>query len=309
MTDPAGVLRRPIGRRTLLCGIPTALLVGSLRAQQPRGEVRVIASDDGPAARAIIQALKQRIPALTVVRTDQPQLRRPNTTAITIGPLALQAALNDGGDGAVLALFASQLTFNRLLGAAPAGVRRTTAIFAEAAPEAQLELIRALYQRRVAVGVLLSDATSHLEARLERGVRRHDLQLNVRRVTPGANPVRELNELAESDVLLALPDPTLYNGSTLPALLDSAYRRGKPLIGFSAPSVEAGALAAAVATAEDVAAHVQELLADLDPARLPEPVHPRYWRVVINEQVARSLNVPIAETVRALGNRPSSKAR
>lgn len=307
-TYPAGALRRPNGRRFLLCAIPAALLAGSLRAQQ-RSEVRAIVADDGPATRLAVDALKQRIPTLTVVQKERPPLRRSNTLALAIGPAALRATLDDNGDGPVLSLFSSQSTFNRLAGATTAGARRISAIFAEAAPEAQLQLIRALFERRVAVGVLLSDATSHLEARLERGARRHDLELKVHRVAPGANVVRELNVLVASDVLLALPDPGLYNGSTLPSLLDSTYRRGKPLIGFSSSFVEAGALAAAIATAEDVAAQVQDALADPDPSRLPEPAHPLYWRVVINEQVARSLNVPIADSVRALGNRPSGKGR
>lgn len=307
-TYRAGALRRPNGRRFLLCAIPAALLAGSLRAQQ-RSEVRAIVADDGPATRLAVDALKQRIPTLTVVQKERPPLRRSNTLALAIGPAALRATLDDNGDGPVLSLFSSQSTFNRLAGATTAGARRISAIFAEAAPEAQLQLIRALFERRVAVGVLLSDATSHLEARLERGARRHDLELKVHRVAPGANVVRELNVLVASDVLLALPDPGLYNGSTLPSLLDSTYRRGKPLIGFSSSFVEAGALAAAIATAEDVAAQVQDALADPDPSRLPEPAHPLYWRVVINEQVARSLNVPIADSVRALGNRPSGKGR
>lgn len=283
-------------------------MAGSLRAQQ-RSEVRAIVADDGPATRLAVDALKQRIPTLTVVQKERPPLRRSNTLALAIGPAALQAALDDNGDGPVMSLFSSQSTFNRLAGAPSSGARRISAIFAEAAPEAQFQLIRALFERKVAVGVLLSDATAHLEARLERGARRHDLELRVHRVAPGANVVRELNVLVASDVLLALPDPSLYNGSTLPSLLDSTYRRGKPLIGFSSSFVEAGALAAAIATAEDVAAQVQDALAAPDPSRLPEPAHPLYWRVVINEQVARSLNVPIADSVRALGNRPSAKGR
>lgn len=308
MTKPAGAPRRPIGRRILLCAIPAALLAGSLRAQ-PRSEVRAIVADDSATTRLAVEALKQRIPTLTVVQRERQPLRRPSTVALAIGPAALRAALDDNGEGPVMSLFSSQSTFNRLAGAQPSIPRRVSAIFAEAAPEAQLQLIRALFERKVAVGVLLSETTAHLEARLERAARRHDLELKVHRVAPGANVVRELNVLVASDVLLALPDPNLYNGNTLPSLLDSTYRRGKPLIGFSASFVEAGALAAAIATAEDVAAQVQDALADPDPSRLPEPAHPLYWRVVVNEQVARSLNIPIADTVRALGNRPSGRGR
>ena len=308
MTHPAGAPRRPVGRRFLLCAVPMALLAGPLSAQQ-RVDVRAIVADDGPGTRATIDALKRRIPTIAVVSKDRTPIRRPDSIALAIGPVALEAALADSGDGAVLSLFSSQFTYNRLMPGPPSATRRASAIFAEASPDAQFQLIRTLFERRVIVGVLLSDATSHLEARLERNARRYDLELKFHRVPPSANVVRELNALAVSDVLLALPDPTLYNGNTLPALLESTYRRGKPLIGFSASSVEAGALASAVASAEDVAAQVQDALSDPDPWRLPEPSHPLYWRVVINEQVARSLSVPITDVVRTLGNRPSSKGR
>ena len=38
--------------------------------------------------------------------------------------------------------------------------------------------------------------------------------------------------------------------------------------------------------------------------RLLDAQYPRYWRVAVNESVARSLNVIVDDTVRKLGNRP-----
>ena len=83
MTKPAGAPRRPIGRRILLCAIPAALLAGSLRAQ-PRSEVRAIVADDSATTRLAVEALKQRIPTLTVVQRERPPLRRPSTVALAI---------------------------------------------------------------------------------------------------------------------------------------------------------------------------------------------------------------------------------
>lgn len=307
MTSEAGAPTRPITRRALLLGLAAALAAARSRADG-RAEVRAVVADDSQGTRELVDALRRHLPGLTVVSVQSKPLRRSNALTLAIGPSALQAALRDDGDGPLLSLFTSQLTYARLLAAA-SNTRRVSAIYAEVSPEAQLQLVRLIFERRVTVGVLLSEAGLPLEARLDRAARKVDVDLRVRRVPAGANVVRELNEVISSDVLLALPDPTIYSAATVPALLDSLFRRGKPMIGFTASLVGAGALASAIATPDDVAAHVELLVAESDSSRAVEPSYPSFWQVTINEQVARSLNVVPSESVRALGVRPPSKAR
>ena len=64
-------------------------------------------------------------------------------------------------------------------------------------------------------------------------------------------------------------------------------------------------LAAAYAPVDDVVAQAAELLAELEAGRLPPPRYPAYWQVAVNDHVARSLNIVISPSVRALGERPS----
>lgn len=307
MTSSAGAPTRPITRRALLLGLAAAVAAADSRAEG-RPEIRALVADDGTPSRELVEALRRRLPTLSVASIQTKPIRRPNTLTLAIGPAALQAALRDEGDGPLLSLFTSQATFARLLSNA-ANTKRVSAIYAEASPESQLQLVRSIYERRVTVGVMLSDASSSMEGRLDREARRVDVELRLRRVPAGANVVRELNDLVGADVLLALPDSTVYSASTIPALLDSLFRRGKPMVGFTSSLVGAGALASAVASPDDVAAQVEQLLAEGDPSKLPEPGYPSFWQVTINEQVARSLNVVISESVRSLGVRPPSKAR
>jgi putative tryptophan/tyrosine transport system substrate-binding protein len=84
----------------------------------------------------------------------------------------------------------------------------------------------------------------------------------------------------------------------------STYRRGQPMIGFSMSMVSAGTLAATYSSVDDTVAHLGEVVDAIESARTPEPQYPKYWRVAINENVARSLNVVISDAVRSMGNRP-----
>jgi putative tryptophan/tyrosine transport system substrate-binding protein len=110
--------------------------------------------------------------------------------------------------------------------------------------------------------------------------------------------------------LLAVPDGTLYTPDALRAVLESSYRRGLPVVGFSAATVAAGTLATAYCAPEDVAADLIDFLdawAAQGAAALPEARFGRYWRVVVNETVARSMGLPLSDKVRNLGNAPTGR--
>jgi hypothetical protein len=108
-------------------------------------------------------------------------------------------------------------------------------------------------------------------------------------------------------VLLAVPDPELYNAQVARALLESTYRRRQGVIGFSKAMVSAGTLGAAYASIEDVVAHLDEVVEALFAGRAIESQYPQYWRVAINDSVARSLDLIVDASARSLGNFPPMK--
>lgn len=81
------------------------------------------------------------------------------------------------------------------------------------------------------------------------------------------------------------------------------------MIGFSTSMVAAGALAAAYSNVDDTIAHLGEVVDLFQSGRMPEPQYPKYWRVAINESVARSLNVVISDAARGMGDRPREGSR
>jgi ABC-type uncharacterized transport system substrate-binding protein len=173
-----------------------------------------------------------------------------------------------------------------------------------------MQLIAALFERRVTVGVLLTEASAHLEKPLRQAAQNAGLDIQLSQATGGQDAVRAINTLNAAQVLLAVPDGRLYTPDTLRAVLESTYRRGLPVIGFSTATVTAGTLACAHADLDDIAADLIELIDSLPASGtpLPEARYPRYWRVAINDNVARSLGLTVSDKVRSLGVRPGGRA-
>ena len=102
--------------------------------------------------------------------------------------------------------------------------------------------------------------------------------------------------LRNSDALLGIDDPDVYNGNTIRGILLTTYRHGKGLIGPSRVFVGAGSLASCYTTSnqylQQLASMVKTVLAS---KRLPPAQYPQEYHVAINKQVANSLNVPIPD--------------
>lgn len=272
-------------------------------------ELRVIASPEVASQRQILQSLKSRF-AGVIVAPDAASLESRGTgPVLAIGPAALKLALAADLKGPVVAILTSSQTYRRLLDSAPSVRQGVTGIHADASPLAQLQLVAALFERRVTAGVLLSEASAYLERPLRAAAMQAGVELQLERVDASSNVVRSLNRLSNAQVLLAVPDSTLYTPDTLRSVLESTYRRGLPVIGFSSATVAAGTLATAYADINDVVADAVELLESLGSpgvgvASLPEARFPRFWRVGVNHHVARSLGIAITDKVLTLGAAP-----
>lgn len=116
--------------------------------------------------------------------------------------------------------------------------------------------------------------------------------------TNDSRPLQNL--LGQSDVLLGLDDPDLYNPKTVKNLLLSSYARQRALIGPSAAFVKAGSLASTYSDQQDWLAILDELL-DRPATTWPRTLYPDRFKVLGNRQVSRSLGIePIdAESVAA----------
>lgn len=300
-------LHAPITRRKSLQALVLAATEGFASVLvAANAELRVITSGENEATRQILEVMARRLRGF-VSDSDARALaqRRGPAVYVSLGPAALQAGLGVSLGGPLLSLFTSNEVYTRLVTVSGSSLRQQTgAIFAEASPQSQMELIRAIYTRKVDVAVLLSESTANQEASIRRAARANDLDIDVQFVSQGESAVRALTRVRSATVLLTVPDRDLYTAESLRDILESTYRRGQAVIGFTPSLVTAGTLAAAYASIDDTVAHAAELVTAMTGGQPLEPRYPLYWRVAINDTVARSLNLVVADRVRGLGNPP-----
>lgn len=308
--EPDISLRR---RRLLQAGLGWVTLAWgpSVGAQQTGAstarDLRILHLPEFQAGRAAVQALRVRFPGAQAESDPSVfEARKAPPLYVSVGPGALKRALGAELKAPLISLFTAHQTWRQLTGA---DLRERSpfqsALHAEASSAAQLQLAATLFERRVSVAVVLSEASAHLEKPLKQAAAAWGVDLLLERGVSAGELVRALNRIGHAQALLAVPDATLYNPDTLRAVLESTYRRGMPVLGFSAATVAAGTLGSALCTVEDVVADLAELIDSLPPQplpTLPEPRSPRYWRVSINESVARSLGIQLSDKVLNLGN-------
>lgn len=116
----------------------------------------------------------------------------------------------------------------------------------------------------------------------------------IRKISSNSNLVQTLNgNLKQNDILIALPDPAIYNSKTIKSILLTTYRQRVPVIGFSENMVKAGALVSLHSNfkdiAEDTALLTQESL--LNEQFTNRFNYPKSYSIVSNDAVARSLGI------------------
>lgn len=260
---------------------------------------QILTGDDSEVTRRIAEDLYKRlVPTFAGFRTELAQQRR--MLYVAIGPAALRDAVARRCDCVIISAFTSSQVW-RALTAKTAGARTgvTTAVYAEPAPADQLRLAALLYSRPPRVGAILGESTTFLRPRLES-------EVEVQPFAAGDDINHTLNRMTRSEVLLAMPDGDVYNPENVRNILLSTYRRKQGVIGFSADMVKVGALATTYSEIEDINTQVAEIAAAfVVTGILPPPQFPRYFRTLVNEGVARSLDVRVTNEARRFANLPA----
>lgn len=299
---------RAAGKR--LRRLAAALALGAAcagsAAASPR-EVRgyrfqIITADDSAVTRRIVDDLYKRlVPTFAAFRTELAQRRR--MLYVAVGPDALREVAARKCDCAVISAFTSSQVWRAVAARLPlARAASMTAVYAEPAPADQLRLVSLLYRRPVRVAAIVGPDTAFLKPALAGSA-------EVLEFAPGEDINRALNRIAQAQVLLALPDSAVYNTENIRDILLSTYRHKQAVVGFSSDMVKVGALASTYSEIEDINAQVAEIAASyVATGELAPPQFPRYFRTVVNEGVARSLDVQVSAAVRGFARpAPGSK--
>ncbi|WP_087499925.1 ABC transporter substrate-binding protein [Pseudomonas sp. SID14000] len=272
-------------RLLLLCLWP----MGPLSAN----EILLVGAEDQPGIRSFVAALESRRPHdhvhfQTTADLPRPGKLRADLRLILLDNAALEWRLGETAGPPAMAMRVSRVQAEQRLGKSrPAFL---TLLWSDPQLGRQLRLAHYLLPQAQRIGVLYAEHSSFLLEELRNAARPLGLEI-VAQDWPDPRDSRPLQHLlANSDVLLGLDDPDLYNSKTAKNLLLSSYGRQMALIGPNAGFVRAGALASTFSDQDDWLAVLDQLL-DQPPARWPRSLYPTRFGVSGNQQVARALGL------------------
>lgn len=217
----------------------------------------------------------------------------PPRLIVAVGSQALRGMLAGGPRVPLLAVLAPEAAFQRAVAAS--GDRSSSAVLLDQPPGRQLAALRLALPALRRVGILFGPESRWQEAAFQRAAAESGFQLVTGRVDSPETLGGVLQRtLEDSELLLAVADPGVFNNASAQNILTASYRRRVPLAAFSPAYVKAGALLAVYSTPAQVGRQAGEMARDFLVGRpLPPPQAPRDFVVGINTEVARSLGIPL----------------
>jgi hypothetical protein len=256
-------------------------------------EILLTAAEDSAGVQAFTQALAKQRPDDRVTFTALKNLPAPsrlptNTRLILLDLPGLDWRLQDSQGPPTLVLRISRLQAQQRLG--NTHTPRISLLWSDPPLDRQLRLIASILPQARRIGVLYGTDSEFLLPELRQFAEPMGLEIVPQRwdSISDSRPLQTL--FRNSDVLLGLDDPQLYNPKTAKNLLLSSYAQQLPLVGPNAGFVRAGSLASTYSDQADWLAVLDRLL-DHPPANWPRSLYPDHFKVVGNPQVARSLGI------------------
>jgi hypothetical protein len=256
-------------------------------------EILLTAAEDSAGVQAFAQALARQRPEDLVTFTPLKEIPAPSqlpasTRLVLLDLPSLDWRLKDPQGPSTLVLRISRLQARQRLGTShPAKI---SLLWSDPPLERQLNLIANILPQARRIGVLYGIDSEFLLRELAQYAEPMGLEI-VPQLWDNINDSRPLQNLFKnSDVLLGLDDPQLYNPKTVKNLLLSSYAQQLPLVGPNAGFVKAGSLASTYSDQTDWLDVLDRLL-DHPPANWPRSLYPEHFKVVGNPQVARSLGI------------------
>lgn len=282
------------------------IVLGPLAPAQAAQRILIVTSTETPAqteAVSTLQAeLEERGRALETRPWDQTSAEQTRAVdiVVTVGTPAARAVANHASPAPVLHILLSAHNYASLPARASG---RQSAIVLDQPPARLVALVQLALPTLQRVALIGGPQSEDLVSQLAQAA------AHARLGVAQASIVRE-NELfgalqavlAEPAVLVATPDPAVFNRFTVQNILLTAFRHRSPVLGFSAAYAKAGALLSLYSTPAQIgsdAARVVESV--LRGGALPAVSGPHSFEVQTNPTVARSLGIelPAAETLTA----------
>ena len=205
---------------------------------------------------------------------------------ITVGADALREALDADPSQLTLALYLSSVEFDVVLKDRKRSTN-VTAIFNNPDPLDQVYLAESLLGKAT-LGVFDSPNSHSLAVRLT--------HQSVQVIS--AQPEQDIDSLLRRasgiNALIVLPDSAVLNRANINHVVRTLYQQRSVLIGYSQTLTQVGSLASIYVTPNALLAQIlKTVTAVAENGALPAPRFVSDVSVAVNEQLARSLNIPL----------------
>jgi putative tryptophan/tyrosine transport system substrate-binding protein len=210
------------------------------------------------------------------------------STLVTIGTHAAEITLNKNPPVRSLSLLVSKQSWTILNQQKTSNQR--SAILLDQPVSRQFHLIRELFGNDNNIGLLLGPYSASLETEIIASARQLQQEITIKTIHNTDELIPVLGNLSDNvDLLLAEPDPVVYNRRSIQGILLLTYRSKTPVIGFSQAYSRAGAMVSLYSSTEDIAKQAMEII--LDQSTNDRLYYPKYFTITFNQQVARTLGI------------------
>lgn len=262
------------------------------------GSIALILSESGGAYGEFAGALEDVLSSSTWsissrIQADAVQLPTADLV-VTAGSDALRKALSRTDSPPIIATLLPRQSYERIL-AENRKPGRITAIYLDQPAARQAAFLRHLLPDQKRFGVLVSTETRSTLPQFRQAFSNAGLTLDVEDADTERALLPALNTLLErTAALVAIPDNSIYRRNNIKAILITAFRHQRPVIGYSPAFVTAGALAALHTTPTQMARQTADLII-AHGTNLPQPSGPNQFAVAINSNVAQSLGLKVPD--------------
>ena len=235
-----------------------------------------------------------RVKIINLQEVEKLEVAENSELVIALGVRALAASANLKYSTPVLGVFIPMPSFNSLLVKSKRDLGNFSAIVLDQPFSRQFLLIKNILPKSKKIGVLLGPTSSQYADLIKEEGEDAGFSVMEENIFLEADLIPKLSAaLATSDALMAVPDTFIYSRETAQPILLTSYRQQKPIFGYSQSYVRAGAIAAVYSSSKQIAKQAAEiaLISQKESNLLPPPQVPKYFSIMVNYQVAHSLNL------------------
>jgi putative ABC transport system substrate-binding protein len=304
--------------------ISVFLLLLALCSPLQAAQFAVLLNSNDPAYQEFLSSVKASLPAGNQWQltwsgdTEKFMLSPPAHVDLILaaGTNATRLALAKPDGPPVIASLLSRMAFENISRESPVHQQGVSALFLDQPIARQLAFINKVLPASVLetrlIFTAVSDAKSESLASLRQAAPATGFKVSAAIVENSEAAVPTIDRLLnrKEGLFLAFPDSEIFARDNIRPFLLTTYRYKIPVIAFSLPFVQAGALAALHTTptqfGQELASWVTKLPSARPITNLPPPKSPTLFSVSINTQVARSLKLSLPSESEILSSLTSS---